>query len=56
MIVEYVRYEIAEGRGPEFEAAYARAAAALDASPHWILRSPPRIRHGKGLARRLPSG
>ena len=33
MIVEYVRYEIEEERGPEFEAAYAQAAAALDASP-----------------------
>jgi hemoglobin len=36
MIVEYVRYEIAEERGPEFEAAYARAAAALDASPNCL--------------------
>ena len=34
MIVEYVRDEIGEERGPEFEAAYAQAAAALDASPH----------------------
>jgi quinol monooxygenase YgiN len=34
MIVEYVRYEVEEARGEAFEAAYAHAAAALDASPH----------------------
>ena len=36
MIVEYIRYEIAEERAPEFEAAYTRAAASLDASPHCL--------------------
>lgn len=36
MIVEYIRYEMAEGRGAEFEAAYARASASLDASPHCL--------------------
>lgn len=36
MIVEYVRYEIAEARAPEFEAAYAQAAASLDASPQCL--------------------
>lgn len=34
MIVEYIRYEIAEERRGEFEEAYARAAAPLAASPH----------------------
>ena len=36
MIVEYVRYELAEDRGEAFEAAYAQAAAAMDASPHCL--------------------
>ncbi|HEX6042741.1 antibiotic biosynthesis monooxygenase family protein [Longimicrobium sp.] len=36
MIVEYIRYEIAEDRAAEFEAAYARASASLDASPHCL--------------------
>jgi quinol monooxygenase YgiN len=36
MIVEYVRYELGEGRGEAFEAAYAQAAAALDASPNCL--------------------
>ena len=36
MIVEYVRYEIDEARAPEFEAAYARAAASLDAAPECL--------------------
>ncbi len=34
MIVEYVRYRVAEGRSAEFEDAYRRAAPSLDASPH----------------------
>lgn len=36
MIVEYIRYELAEGRGAELEAAYGRAAASLDASSHCL--------------------
>lgn len=36
MIVEYIRYEIAEERAPAFEAAYAQGAAALDASPQCL--------------------
>ena len=36
MIVEYIRYELGEGRGEAFEAAYAQAAASLDASPHCL--------------------
>jgi quinol monooxygenase YgiN len=36
MIVEYVRYTIDEARAEAFEAAYAQAAAALDASPHCL--------------------
>lgn len=36
MIVEYVRYALKEGEGEAFEAAYAQAAAALDASPHCL--------------------
>ena len=36
MIVEYVRYTIDEGRAEAFEAAYARAAPSLDASPHCL--------------------
>ena len=34
MIVEYVRYVIPQDRREAFEAAYAEASAALDASPH----------------------
>jgi heme-degrading monooxygenase HmoA len=34
MIVEYIRYAIASGRNDEFEEAYRRAGALLDASPH----------------------
>lgn len=36
MIVEYIRYELEEGQGEAFEAAYARAAPSLDASPHCL--------------------
>lgn len=36
MIVEYVRYTIDAARAEAFEAAYARAAAALDASLHCL--------------------
>jgi quinol monooxygenase YgiN len=36
MIVEYVRYTIDEARAEVFEAAYAQAAAALEASPHCL--------------------
>ena len=36
MIVEYVRYTIDAARAEAFEAAYARAAAALEASPHCL--------------------
>jgi quinol monooxygenase YgiN len=36
MIVEYVRYEIAEERAEAFEAAYAQAAGGMDASPHCL--------------------
>lgn len=36
MIVEYVRYQVAEGQGPELEAAYARAAEPMRASPHCL--------------------
>lgn len=36
MIVEYIRYRIPNGGGTEFEAAYARAAAALVASPQCV--------------------
>jgi quinol monooxygenase YgiN len=34
MIVEYIRYRIDPNRSDEFEAAYRRAGALLDASPH----------------------
>jgi truncated hemoglobin YjbI/quinol monooxygenase YgiN len=34
MIVEYVRYRLKQGDASDFEAAYARAAEALAASPH----------------------
>jgi heme-degrading monooxygenase HmoA len=34
MIVEYIRYKIDPGRATEFEQAYRRAGAFLDASPH----------------------
>lgn len=36
MIVEYVRYTIAPERGTEFEDAYGRAQASLEASPHCL--------------------
>lgn len=36
MIVEYVRYEVAEERAEAFEAAYAQAAPGMDASPHCL--------------------
>ncbi|MFF4771440.1 group II truncated hemoglobin [Microtetraspora fusca] len=36
MIVEYIRYAIAEGRAEEFEAAYARAARSLAAAPQCV--------------------
>lgn len=36
MIVEYIRYGLAEGRGDAFEEAYGRAAASLDGSPHCL--------------------
>ena len=36
MIVEYIRYELGEGQGEAFEAAYAQAAPSLDASPHCL--------------------
>ena len=36
MIVEYIRYRIPAGGGPDFEAAYAEAAAALAVSPHCV--------------------
>jgi hemoglobin len=36
MIVEYVRYEVDAGRADAFEAAYAEAAAAMEASPHCL--------------------
>jgi quinol monooxygenase YgiN len=34
MIVEYIRYKIDPRRDGEFDAAYSRAGAALEASPH----------------------
>jgi hypothetical protein len=34
MIVEYIRYEIDRSRNDEFDKAYQRAGALLDASPH----------------------
>jgi heme-degrading monooxygenase HmoA len=34
MIVEYIRYTIDPGRNAEFDQAYRRAGALLDASPH----------------------
>ena len=34
MIVEYIRYKIDPGRKHEFDDAYRRAGALLDASPH----------------------
>jgi heme-degrading monooxygenase HmoA len=34
MIVEYIRYKIDAGRTDEFDQAYRRAGALLDASPH----------------------
>ncbi len=36
MIVEYIRYTIAESKSPAFEDAYAHAAASLDASDHCL--------------------
>lgn len=36
MIVEYIRYELGEGEGEAFEAAYGQAAGSLDASPHCL--------------------
>ena len=36
MLVEYIRYQIAEDRRGEFEAAYRQAQAALAASPHCL--------------------
>ena len=34
MVVEYIRYRIPAGGGPDFEAAFARAAEVLAASPY----------------------
>ena len=34
MIVEYIRYQIDTSRNDEFDDAYRRAGALLDASPH----------------------
>lgn len=34
MIVEYIRYSVAEGRASEFMEAYRQATAALEGSPH----------------------
>ncbi|MEV7028197.1 antibiotic biosynthesis monooxygenase family protein [Kitasatospora sp. NPDC093558] len=36
MIVEYIRYRIAESEGEEFEQAYAKAATALDAAEECV--------------------
>ncbi|HTV03021.1 MAG TPA: antibiotic biosynthesis monooxygenase family protein, partial [Luteitalea sp.] len=36
MIIEYIRYGIAADQAAEFEQAYGRARAALDASPHCL--------------------
>jgi heme-degrading monooxygenase HmoA len=36
MVVEYIRYTIDEGRRAQFETAYARARAALEASEHCL--------------------
>jgi quinol monooxygenase YgiN len=36
MIVEYIRYELGDGEGEAFEAAYTQAAPSLDASPHCL--------------------
>lgn len=36
MIIEYIRYEIDEARRDAFEAAYTRAEAALEDSPHCL--------------------
>ena len=36
MIVEYIRYKIAESRHKEFEGAYDKAQASLRASPHCL--------------------
>ena len=36
MIVEYIRYRIGEDRRAQFEQAYARAQASLDASEHCL--------------------
>jgi quinol monooxygenase YgiN len=36
MIVEYIRYEIDPSRNDEFDEAYRRAGALLDASPHCL--------------------
>ncbi len=36
MIVEYIRYHVDSDRHAEFEAAYAGASSALDASPHCL--------------------
>ncbi len=36
MIVEYIRYSIAEATSPAFEEAYTRAAESLDASVHCL--------------------
>lgn len=36
MIVEYIRYQVAEGRELELEAAYAAAAPSLDRSEHCL--------------------
>lgn len=36
MIVEYIRYHVSEGQGPDLEQAYARAGEALMQSPHCL--------------------
>jgi quinol monooxygenase YgiN len=36
LIVEYIRYAIADGQGASFETAYAEAQEALRASPHCL--------------------
>ena len=36
MVIEYIRYRVAPDRSEEFERAYRRAAASLDASPHCL--------------------
>ena len=36
MVVEYIRYRVAPDRSDEFERAYSKAAASLDASSHCL--------------------